>query len=390
MTVQIVNIYYPEVFKRYSDKFKIYRDLYEKDLLGLEIRGLDFKLAQSIKKIVLVNNHICYNTGKKGDKICDFLVLGSLGTFKELSKEIISTGNEDLGFKVSQTVKNNEEYENQTLDIAGSLFKMNKAYVLGILNVTPDSFSDGGRYSAQNSAVEHGIKMLEEGADIIDVGGESTRPNADPVSEDEEIKRVVPVIENILKLKPDALISVDTYKSKVAELALSAGAKIVNDISGFAADSLMPETVKKFNAAVVLMHMKGNPKTMQIDPFYDEVISEIYDQLCAKADAARKFGIKNIIIDPGIGFGKRVSDNYEIIKRLNEFKGIGYPILAGVSRKSFLGKSLNIGVDEREDSTLITETIAIKNGARFIRTHQVKNTLQAVKINGIIDNPDLI
>ena len=388
MTIQLVDIFYPDVFRRFSAKYNIYRDLYENDLSGIEIRGIDFKLAQSIKKIVLVNKQICYNTGKKGDRICDFLVLGSYGVFRELAKEIIAIGNEDLGFKVSMTIKNITEYENRTISLAGRPFNLNRAYTFGILNVTPDSFSDGGNYFSLNSAVEHGIKLLEDGADIIDVGGESTRPKSDPVDEKEELKRVIPVITELLKRKPDAIVSIDTMKSIVAEEALSAGAKIVNDISAFGFDDKMVDVVKKHDAAVVLMHMKGDPKTMQDNPYYEDVISEIYDYLTLRVELAKRNGIKNIIIDPGIGFGKQVSDNFQILRRLNEFKGIGEPLLIGLSRKSFLGKSLDLKIDERENATIIAETIALKNGARFIRTHDIFNAVQAVRINRIIDNPE--
>lgn len=390
MTIQLVDIFYPDVFRRYSAKYNIYRELYEKDLLGIDIRGIDFKLAQNIKKIILTNKEICYNTGKKGDHSCDLLALGSYGVFTELAKEIIAIGNEDIGIKVSQTVQNITEYENQYLKIGHRNFTFERAYVVGILNVTPDSFSDGGKYIDRKLAVEHGLKLLEDGADILDIGGESSRPGSERITDEEELKRVIPVIEEILQKKPDAILSVDTTKSEVAKKALSCGVKIVNDISSFGYDDRMLDVVKQFDATLVLMHMKGNPKTMQEDPFYEDVVSEIYDYLTMKVETAKKAGIKKIIIDPGIGFGKRVTDNYELIKRLNEFKGIGQPIMVGVSKKSFLGKSLDLKIDERVNSTIIAETLSIKNGARLIRTHEVKNTLQAIKINSFIDNPELV
>ncbi len=390
MTIQLVDIFYPNVFKRYSVKYNIFRDLYEKDLVGIEIRGIDFRLAQNIKKIILTNKEICYNTGKKGDTFCDLLVLGYYGIFEELSKEIIAIGNEELGLKVARTIQNITEYENQSLKIAHKNFLMDHAHVMGILNVTPDSFSDGGKYLDKNAAVEHGLKLLEEGADILDVGGESSRPGSDFINVEEELNRVIPVIQEILKKKQDAILSIDTTKSKVAYEALRCGVKIVNDISSFNVDDQMLNIVKQFDAALVLMHMKGNPKTMQQDPSYDDVVSEIYDYLNLKVELAKKAGIKNIIIDPGIGFGKRVTDNFELIKRLDEFKGIGHPILIGVSKKSFLGNALDLKIDERGNSTIVAETISIKNGARFIRTHDVKYTIQASRINSFIDNPELV
>ena len=390
MTIQLVDIFYSNVFRRYSSKYNIFRELYEKDLVGIEIRGIEFRLAQKIKNIILLNKEICYNTGNKGDLLCDLLVIGTYGIFRELSKEIISIGNEDLGQKVAHIIQNITDYENRSVQIGKNNFLLDHAYTVGILNVTPDSFSDGRKYFQKESAVERGLKLLEQGADIIDIGGESTRPGADPISEEEEIKRVLPVIQEIIKAKPESIISIDTTKSKVAYEALQCGAKIVNDISSFSFDLKMLDVVKQFNATLILMHMKENPKMMQFSPFYEDVVSEIYDYLTIKVETAKKAGIKNIIVDPGIGFGKRVMDNYELIKRLNEFKGIGQPILVGLSRKSFLGKALELNIEERDESTLIAETLAIKNGARFIRTHEVKKTIYASKINSFLDNPELL
>lgn len=389
MIIQLVDIFYANVFKRYSAKYNIFRDLHEKDLLGLELRAVDSKLANRIKKIILSNKEICYTSSNKATKTEDLLALGSYGIFKELAKEIIAIGNEDLGFKITKVIQNVTDYEKSSFQISGLNYALNKAYVMGILNVTPDSFSDGGKYILKESAITQGVRLLEQGADFIDIGGESTRPGAEPVSESEELKRVIPVIEAIIKQKPNAIISIDTIKSKVAHEALLRGAKIVNDISA-GSDELMFETVKYHNAAFVLMHMKGNPKTMQDEPFYEDVVSEIYDFMIAKTDVAKKAGIKNIIIDPGIGFGKRTFDNYELIKRLNEFKGIGYPILIGLSKKSFLGKALDLKVDEREDPTLAAESLAIKNGGRIIRTHNVKKAIFASKINFYIENAETL
>lgn len=390
MVIQIVDIFYPNVFKRYSDKFSIFRELHEKDLLALEIRDIDFKFAHKVKKIILSNKEICYTTQKNTNAQVDLLALGSYGIFKELAKEIIALGNEDLGFKIKKVVQNITKYENQTFSIGSRSYSLDRAYVMGILNVTPDSFSDGGIYLENTKAIEHGLQLIEDGADFLDIGGESSRPGAESVSEDEELMRVIPVIEGILKKEPDAVISVDTTKSKVAFEALARGAKLVNDISAFCSDQKMVEVVKQFDTSVILMHMQGAPQTMQNNPHYDDVVSEIYDFLVEKVGLAGKNGIKNIFLDPGIGFGKRVSDNYELIKRLNEFKGIGCPILIGLSKKSFLGKALNLSVDEREDPTLTAETIAVKNGARIIRTHNVRKAKLAVQINHFIENPDIL
>ena len=388
MEIQFIDIFYPNVFRMYSTKFNIFRDLYEKDLTGLEIRGVDYKLAQNVKRIILSNKEICYHSGDKNKTLSDILVLGNSSIFKDLAKEIIAIGNEDLGFRISRTIQNITDYESGHIQIGNKIFSLNRAAIVGILNITPDSFSDGGKYLDKNSAVEHGVKLLEEGADILDIGGESSRPGSEQISEEEELNRVIPVIDEILKLKPDVLLSIDTTKSQVAIEALKRGVKIVNDISSFDFDGDMLNTIKKFNATIILMHMKGNPLNMQNSPLYEDVVSEIYDYLLHKVEIVRKAGIKNIIIDPGIGFGKSLVNNYELIKRLNEFKGIGQPIMIGVSKKSFLGKSLKLDVNEREIPTLAAETIAIKQGARFIRTHCVANAVYASKLNSYFENPE--
>ena len=186
---------------------------------------------------------------------------------------------------------------------------------MGILNVTPDSFSDGGLYLHEDDAINHALKMIEDGADIIDIGGESTRPGSDVVSEDEEINRVIPVIKKILDKKPEAIISIDTTKSKVAEEALKNGAQIVNDISGLTFDSEMIAVVKKYDASIIIMHIKGTPKNMQQNPHYDDVVKEVLNFLKAQSQNAEQEGLSKIIIDPGIGFGKRIQDNFELIKK---------------------------------------------------------------------------
>lgn len=389
MTIQLTHIFYPEVFKRYSNKYNVFRDLHEKDLLALEIRDIEYKLAKDIRNIILAAKEICYLVEKEKKVASDILILGSFLVFKELAKEIIAEGNEDLGQKIIRVLAHFTNYESRKINISGKIFEMNQSHIVGILNSTPDSFYDGGNYSEKARAVDHALNMIENGASIIDIGGESSRPGAEKVELDEELKRIIPVIEEILKIKNDAIISVDTTKSEVAEEALKIGAKIINDISSFS-DDKMPEIIKKYDAAVILMHMQGTPKNMQIAPKYGDVVSEIYDYLFQKCDYAKRYGINNIIIDPGIGFGKRVADNFEILKRLNEFVGLGFPILIGVSNKSFIGKSLNLEIGKREEATLAAESYAIANSARFIRTHNVKNSFIASKLNMFIQNPELI
>ena len=251
--------------------------------------------------------------------------------------------------------------------------------IMGVLNVTPDSFSDGGKFLSVEKAVEHAYRMVDEGADIIDVGGESSRPFSEPVSEEEELRRIIPVMEELDGIKVP--ISVDTYKPKVAEEALKRGASIVNDIFGLRKEG-MAEVVREYDAAVVIMHMKGEPKNMQLNPHYDDVIGEIIRFFRERIDFALKKGIEKdrVIIDPGIGFGKRVEDNLRIINELDSFKSLGYPILIGTSRKSFIGKVLNIEVGERLEGTIASNIVALMNGASIFRVHDVRPNLRALKM----------
>lgn len=246
-----------------------------------------------------------------------------------------------------------------------------RTYLMGILNVTPDSFSDGGRFFDQTDAVLHAFQMIKDRVDIIDVGGESTRPGAEQISAEEEVRRVVPVISKIMQ-KSKAAVSVDTYKSEVATEALKAGASIVNDISGLHFDPKMADRIAEAGASVVIMHIKGTPKDMQSDPHYDNLVQEIYDYLAEAVEGARSKGIKQIMIDPGIGFGKTAEHNLELINRLEEFRGIGVPILIGVSRKSFIGKILETPVEARLEGTAAAVTASILHGADIVRVHDVR------------------
>lgn len=245
--------------------------------------------------------------------------------------------------------------------------------VMGILNVTPDSFFDGGKHHTMEGALDHALRMIEEGADIIDIGGESTRPYADPVPEEEELRRIVPVIE-ALRASSDILISVDTYKAGVADAALCAGADIINDISGLTYDDAMAQVVARNDAWVVIMHIKGTPRNMQVDPHYDDVVAEISEFLRLQMDHAVRAGVdpEKIIIDPGIGFGKRVEDNLRILKMLGEFKKLGRPVLIGTSMKSFIGKAAGLPIEERVEGTLASLAVALMNGADILRVHDVK------------------
>ena len=254
-----------------------------------------------------------------------------------------------------------------TLDLGG------RTRIMGVLNVTPDSFSDGGRFSGTDAAVEHARSMAAEGADIIDIGGESTRPGAAPLSEDEELRRILPVIERVAA--DVALpLSVDTYKAGVARKALSAGASIVNDISGLRFSSDMAQVVADHGAAVVVMHIKGTPRDMQLNPVYGDVVAEVMEYLEESASLALKAGIPRdrVLIDPGIGFGKTVEHNLELLGRLDELKSLGYPIVLGTSRKRFIGAVLNIPEPrDRVEGTAATVALAVQRGVHVVRVHDV-------------------
>lgn len=273
----------------------------------------------------------------------------------------------------------------------GDLELGGRTLVIGILNCTPDSFSDGGRYYEKDAAIAHGLRLVEEGADIIDVGGESTRPagtygpGAQPVTEAEEMRRVIPVIEALAK-SVAVVISIDTYKSSVAEAAIQAGASMVNDISGFQFDPRLPEVVADYRVPAVVMHIKGTPRDMQLNPVYENLMDELYQYFEERLEALRRAGIaqERIIIDPGLGFGKRLHDNYTILQRLAEFCGLGCPILVGPSRKSFIGKVLGLPVDARLEGTAAAVALACANGAHIVRVHDVREMRRVVQIADLI------
>jgi dihydropteroate synthase len=264
-----------------------------------------------------------------------------------------------------------------------------KTYIMGILNVTPDSFSDGGKFFSVDNALKHAIEMEKEGADIIDIGGESTRPSSKPVSIDEEMNRVIPVIEELVN-KIKIPLSIDTYKSEIAKKALDLGVSMVNDISALRSDKNLASLVAEYNVPICLMHMKGEPKNMQVNPTYEDVVKEIRNFLQERIDLAISSGIKsdNIIIDPGLGFGKRtgngIEDNLEILYRLSELKELGYPILIGASRKTFIGNTCGckklLSVTNRLEGSIAAASTAVMNGADIVRVHDVKETCQSLDL----------
>lgn len=264
-----------------------------------------------------------------------------------------------------------------------------RTLIMGILNVTPDSFSDGGLYSDRAAAISRGIEMAEQGADIIDVGGESTRPGSDPVSQEEEIARVVPVVEE-LSSKVTIPLSVDTTKATVARLALEAGASIVNDVSSATADPAMPGLLAERGCPAVLMHMKGTPKDMQVNPQYDDLMGEICRFLRERIAALVAAGVSegSIIVDPGFGFGKTVEHNLTILRRLRELKSLGRPILLGTSRKSTIGKVLgDLPAECRMEGTAATVALAIANGADIVRVHDVQEMSRVARMADAVIRP---
>jgi len=257
---------------------------------------------------------------------------------------------------------------------------------MGVLNVTPDSFYDGGTYKNKTNIIKQVETMLSEGSTFIDIGGYSSRPGADFVSEDEELQRVIPVVELIMKEFPEALISIDTFRSRVAKQAIEAGAAIINDISAGKLDSKMIETVGKLGVPYIMMHMRGNPKTMQQQTDYDDLVKDIIHYFGERITEAHKAKINDIIIDPGFGFAKTLEQNFELLDKMKLLKVIDKPILVGVSRKSMIYKTLNTSTDQALNGTTALNMIALENGASILRVHDVKEAMECVKLFNQLKN----
>ncbi len=258
-----------------------------------------------------------------------------------------------------------------------------RTHIMGVLNVTPDSFSDGGKFFEAERAIERAMQMVEEGADFIDVGGESTRPGSEPVPPEEELRRTVPVVAELAK-RVRVPISIDTYKSEVASAALDAGATMVNDISAGRFDPALLSLVAREKATIVLMHMKGRPKTMQSNPSYGDVTKEVRNFLKDRAEACRNEGIDQIVVDPGIGFGKQLHHNLTLLRELNVLHDLGYPVLVGPSRKSFIGMILDLPVEERLEGTAAAVAASILHGAHIVRVHDVRAMKRVAKVTDAI------
>ncbi len=267
-----------------------------------------------------------------------------------------------------------------TLNCNGTLISLSKPLVMGILNLTPDSFSDGGLFMQKKEAILQVEKMLSEGADIIDIGGYSSRPHAIDISEEEEIARIYDITKEILHLFPQAIISIDTFRSRVAQKMLDLGVHIINDIGGGTLDKNMYKVVAKYPVPYILMHIQGTPQTMQDTPIYADIVDEVREYFVGNVSKAKAAGIKDIVIDPGFGFGKTLTHNYELFANLGYFKGLGFPILVGISRKSMLYKPLGTTPDDVLLETAALHFKALEMGANILRVHEVKAAKRIVKL----------
>jgi dihydropteroate synthase len=352
---------------------------------NLKVEGIDPRTANLLKQEMLsVGGDAALD--KRGldcsSSSTDALLMGTEKQFEKLFSKLEQYPNlHPFGHSLREILRNLSR-AHYTIRCRKRTFTLGKRTLLmGVLNVTPDSFSDGGLFFDKKTAIAHGLKMVEEGADFIDIGGESTRPGSKPLGLDEELRRVIPVIESLAK-EADAPISIDTYKSAVAKKAIEAGAQIINDISGLQLDPFLSQVAAKEDVPLVLMHIRGNPETMQKNIHYESLFSEIIHHLKDSIQRAESAGVESeqIIIDPGVGFGKTVEDNLLILKNLQEFKILGKPLLLGTSRKSFIGKILNADVTERLEGTISSIVVGVLNGAHVIRCHDVIQAKRAIAI----------
>lgn len=351
----------------------------------VKISDLSIPQANIIKQTCLsvgadaaVNRNVV--TGKI--EYSDLMIGATLAQYKEIVKKLSS---QPFGLGVIAKNIQQELYSVlYPLKIRNTAFDwVNNTYLMGILNVTPDSFSDGGLYFDEKSAILHAEKLIAEGADIIDIGGESTRPFAQVIDVEDEINRVIPVIKAIRQINNNIPISIDTRNSKTALLAVQAGADIINDVSGFDWDSNMMEVVKSSGVPIVLQHSLSSPDKMQVNPVYEgNVITCVYNKLAEKIDKATSFGInkENIIADVGIGFGKTVENNFELIKRADEFNSLGCPLLYGVSRKSFITKVLESSSTGAEEANLALDTYLAMNNVNILRVHNVASHKKVLNV----------
>jgi dihydropteroate synthase len=352
---------------------------------NLKVEGIEPRTANLLKQELLSLGGDVAVDGRGLDcsaKQTDALLMGTQKHFEKLILKLESYPDlQPLRQSIKETLKNISRTHYSIRCRKGTLILGKRTLLMGVLNVTPDSFSDGGFFFDKGKAIAHGLKMVEEGADIIDIGGESTRPGSKPLELEEELHRVIPVIESLAK-QVDVPISIDTYKSAVAQEAIEAGAQMINDISGLHFDQNLAKIAVKEDVPIVLMHIRGIPETMQKNIYYNSLFSEILIYLKDSVQRAESAGLdpRQIIVDPGIGFGKTIDDNLLIIKNLYEFRVLGKPILLGTSRKTFIGKILNAEVKDRLEGTLSTIAIGVLNGAQIIRSHDVLQAKKAIAV----------
>jgi dihydropteroate synthase len=352
---------------------------------NLKVEGIEPRTANLLKQEMLALGGNVAVDGRGVDcsaEKTDALLMGTQKHFEKLLLKLEQyPALNPLGQSIKETLKNISKTQYAIRCRKRTLTLGKRTLLMGVLNVTPDSFSDGGLFYDKEKAIPHGLRMVEEGADIIDIGGESTRPGSKPIELEEELRRVIPVIKSIAA-EVDVPVSIDTYKSTVAQKAIEAGAEIINDISGLNFDPTLAEVASKEDVPLVLMHMRGTPETMQKNVHYDSLFSEILHYLKDSIHRAESSGLdpRQIIIDPGIGFGKTVEDNLFIIRNLFEFRILGKPILLGTSRKNFIGKILNTEVGERLEGTLSSIAVGVLNGANIIRCHDVLQAKRAIAV----------
>ncbi len=356
----------------------------------VEVKGLSPGIARSLwEEIWAVGGVGALGTPGQATSI---LLMATLAQYDRLMERLEREGPQlqEVAHLIARTLAAYDSYPEKPIFpewFPHSIFPkgVQRTLIMGILNVTPDSFSDGGAYFSPESALSRAEEMIQEGADLIDVGGESTRPGAEPVSPEEEIRRVLPVVQGLVQR--GYIVSVDTTKVEVAELVLKAGAHIINDISGLRFNPDLAKIVAKYRAGLVIMHSRGTPQNMQTLTDYENLIEEIYEFLAGQVDFALSQGVspEKIILDPGIGFAKTVEQNLEILRRLPEFKSLGYPILVGPSRKSFIGAVLGgLPPSERVEGTSASVALAIAGGARILRVHDVKAMVRVCRVTEAI------
>ncbi len=356
------------------------------------LRDIDPRAANIIKQEFLSKGGeaaLAYHCLSDLGKCSDMLLMATEKQYSFIISKFQKQpfGLKDIAVHIETALANIDCPGGSAISCDDKIFKLEgQTWIMGILNVTPDSFSDGGQFSSIGEAVGCAIRMAEEGADMIDIGGESTRPGSAPITIEEELSRVIPVIEGLVKII-NVPISIDTSKPEVAKAALDAGASMINDVTGLADDRMIKLAVER-NVPVIIMHMSGTPDNMQDEPIYDDVVFDIIDFFRQRIAKAMDQGISkdNIIIDPGIGFGKTLDHNLLILKRLSEFKMLGLPILVGASRKSFIGKLQGTDEDERLEGSVAAAVISAMNGADIIRVHDVKETKLALLIGDAIDS----